>query len=285
MSINSDYMFGTGAWTAQPRQYIVSLYGLYGPRDNNWLPVSAIIRLLGLLDVDAQSVRSSISRLKRREVVTPRRVNGVAGYALKEDRAQIMIQGDERIFGQYRASVDDGWILVGFSVPESERDRRHLLRSNLGQRGFGTVAPGLWIAPAHLRDETVAMLEDLQLEEYVEVFTGGYLGLGELQERARNWWDFDQLETVYQEFIDRNSGLRARPGRRAGDFGEIAFARYVTIVTEWRRLPFADPGLPLEIVGKDWIGLRAQRLFTELRATYDQPARDYARSVIEECSR
>ena len=57
-----------------PRSLIVSLYGAYGRApDESPVPVAALIRLLGALGVDAPSVRSSVSRLKRRGLLLPRR--------------------------------------------------------------------------------------------------------------------------------------------------------------------------------------------------------------------
>ena len=80
--------------------------------------------------------------------------------------------GDARIFGRRRAEESDGWLLVVFSVPESERDKRHQLRSQLTRLGFGTVAPGVWVAPGHLADEAAEVLARRGLAGYVDLFRG-----------------------------------------------------------------------------------------------------------------
>ena len=103
-------------------------------------------------------MRSSISRLKRRGLLDAA-PDGVAGYALSEEAREILAEGDGRIFGRRRAEPSDGWVLVVFCVPEAERDQRHELRSQLTWLGFGTVSPGVWIAPAHLSDEAGEMLD------------------------------------------------------------------------------------------------------------------------------
>ena len=36
------------------------------------------------------------------------------------------------------------------------------------------------------------------------------------------------------------------------------------MLTEWRRLPYLDPGLPLDVLPPDWNGSRAAELFTDL---------------------
>ncbi|MFE7517588.1 hypothetical protein ACFU8I_41130, partial [Streptomyces sp. NPDC057540] len=63
-----------------PRSLIVSLYGAYGRApDESPVPVAALIRLLGVLGVDAPSVRSSVSRLKRRGLLLPGRTAAGGG--------------------------------------------------------------------------------------------------------------------------------------------------------------------------------------------------------------
>src|SRR5215472_15919383 len=55
--------------TAQPRQLIVTVYGLYGRAEGGWMSVASLVSLLADLGVDEPAVRSSISRLKRREIL------------------------------------------------------------------------------------------------------------------------------------------------------------------------------------------------------------------------
>lgn len=277
----SDASSGGIPWTVQPRQMVISLYGLYAPRDTYWLPVASVVSLLGDLDIDGQSVRSAIYRLKRRGVLIPRQTGGAAGYELSAATAVNVAEGDARIFGHFRASADDGWIIIAFSVPEAEREKRHLLRSSLARRGCGTVAPGLWIAPQHLHDELVTLLQRLELAEYVDIFRADYLGLGDLIDRAQYWWNFDHLRSIYADFIARRSEDRRKVFGQEDVSPLAAFQRYVPMITEWRRLPFADPGLPLEIVGDNWIGIQAHDLFSQLRARYADIARKHALSVIE----
>ena len=261
------------AGVPQPRQLIVSLYGLYAREHGSWLSVAAVVRLMAALGVEEPAVRSSISRLKRRGLLDARRVEGVAGYALTEVAQEILADGDARIFGRRRADEADGWLLVVFSVPESERDRRHQLRSQLTRLGFGTVAPGVWVAPGHLADEAAEVLDRRGLAGYVELFRGAHLG--DVRDQVARWWDLDQLHGRYAEFLDRQEPVRARvdPGQ--------SFADYVRLLTDGRRLPYADPGLPLDLLPADWNGARAADLFGELSERLADPAHDHARRLID----
>jgi phenylacetic acid degradation operon negative regulatory protein len=270
---------GAMAPTAQPRHLIVTVYGLYAREGGGWLSVASLIELLAALGVDEPAVRSSISRLKRRGILLARRHGGAAGYELSEEALAILREGDDRIFRRERATVGDGWMLAVFSVPEAERHKRHVLRSQLTRLGFGTAAPGVWIAPAHLHDATADMLRRLQLDTYADLFRGDHLAFGDLAAKVRGWWDLDELERHYREFLDAHTP-EARSGGSRDD--RRAFAGYVRVLTDWRRLPYLDPGLPEDLLPDGWIGIRAADLFFDLRSRLEDRARAYVMDTIKE---
>jgi phenylacetic acid degradation operon negative regulatory protein len=288
---------GGDAFSAQPRALIVTIYGLYARDAGGWLSISALIRLMAELGADEPAVRSATSRLKQRGLLEPRRRDGAAGYGLTGRGLAILAEGDLRIFQRPRASGSDGWLLAVFSVPEDQRSRRHALRSRLAWLGFGSVAAGVWIAPAQLAAETKTVLVADGLAGYVSLFTADYLAFGDVRDQVGRWWDLDRLEQLYQAFIDsawpvlarweashagRGDHGQAFAGR--GDHGQAfagrgdhgqAFADYVRLLTAWRRLPFLDPGLPAELLPDDWHGARAAELFARLSGLLAGPASEH----------
>ncbi|MFJ9828712.1 PaaX family transcriptional regulator C-terminal domain-containing protein [Streptomyces sp. NPDC101160] len=246
-----------------PRSLIVSLYGAYGRSpDGAPLAVAELIRLLGALGVDAPSVRSSVSRLKRRGLLLPRKTaEGAAGYALSDDARMLLDDGDRRIYARDEPRLADGWVLAVFSVPEAERHKRHLLRSRLARLGFGTAAPGVWIAPARLYGETRHTLERLELSPYVDLFRGDHLGFAATAEAVARWWDLPSIAKLHEEFLDAHEPvLRAGPPATPED----AYRAYLLALDSWRRLPYADPVLPLELLPENWPGTRSAEVFLAL---------------------
>jgi phenylacetic acid degradation operon negative regulatory protein len=270
------------AQSARPRHLIVTAYGLYARSDGGWLSVAALILLLADLGVDEPAVRSAISRLKRRGILAARRHDGSAGYELSAEALAILREGDARIFRQRRAALADGWVLAVFSVPESQRHHRHVLRSELTRLGFGMVAPGVWIVPAHPQDKTADTLRRLGLDSYADLFHADHLAFSDLAGKIRRWWDLDELERLYQAFIRTHEPvLRRWEQDEAGApvSGRDAFAAYVRALTDWRRLPYSDPGLPAELLPSGWTGIRAAEAFFALRALLEEPARAYVAQV------
>jgi phenylacetic acid degradation operon negative regulatory protein len=268
----------------QPRQLIVTVYGLYARDAEGWLPVAGLVRLLGELGIGPQAVRSSISRLKRRDALRSVRRCGAAGYSLAPSMAEILGEGDRRIFGHLPARLADGWVQVVFTVPEAQRGKRHELRSRLAGLGFGPMAPGVWVAPGTRADEVRVALARQGLTGFVDLFRGQYLageefGYPPLAQRVREWWDLAEIEARYAAFVADHRPLARRVARREPSPGE-AFAAYVRMLTVWRRLRYLDPGLPLELLPDRWTGVAAAELFDQLDAALRPVAEEHAATVI-----
>jgi phenylacetic acid degradation operon negative regulatory protein len=269
----------------QLQQLIVTICALHARGDHQSLAVAELIKLLATLDVDEAAARSALSRLKKRGVLLPARKAGNAAYRLDPQLEDVFEEGDERIFAPRRAKPGDRWLLAAFSVPESQRNLRHQLRRVLAGRGFGTVAAGLWIAPefvhAHLRRE----LEREGLLEFVEFFAADLLD-DEIARRVAQWWDLEALAALYAGFtaafepVLERWGTEAKAAGRESEDEARAFADDVLLLTAWRRLPYLDPGLPVEFLPEDWQGIAAERLFTTLHARLAGPAARHAARVL-----
>jgi phenylacetic acid degradation operon negative regulatory protein len=267
-----------------PRALIVSLFGLYARDLGGWLSVSTLVRLMADLGVDEQATRSAVFRLKKRAWLDAEKDGRTAGYRASAEALEILAEGDDRIYGRRRAHAGEGWLLVVFSVPESERDKRHQLRSTLTRLGLGTIGPGTWVAPGHLDTAVLGALDRAGLRGFTDVFRAAHLSAAPPRETIAAWWDLDALEATYADYLRRFEGVAARwedaDLREAGPGDARAFADYVPAVTAWRRLPYLDPGLPLEALPADWIGVRAEALFGRFRALLAEPAARHVRAVV-----
>ncbi|MFC9220786.1 PaaX family transcriptional regulator C-terminal domain-containing protein [Streptomyces hygroscopicus] len=263
----------------RPGSLIMTLFGLYARSRSNWLSVSALVRLMADLGVEGAAVRSAVSRMKRRGVLTSERHAGAAGYALAAPTLETLAEGDARIFERTRADTADGWILVVFSVPESEREKRYELRTSLTRLGFGTAAPGIWIAPGNLKAETERALDRRGLSAYVDIFTGHHVAFGDLRSKVRIWWDLDELTELYANFLRHHRPL-LDSWSAAESTPQDAFRAYIPLLTQWRQLPYRDPGLPLALLPPGWNGVTAGEVFDELNRLLSAPAREHALAAI-----
>lgn len=118
-------------------------------------------------------------------------------------------------------------------------------------------------------------LDRLGLTSYTEIFRGDYLGAGDVSARLSQWWDLEELAALYDAFVDGFADLTQADLSPAD-----AFAAYAPMLTAWRRLPYLDPGLPLEHLSDHWAGLAAGALFADLDALLRKPADVHAQSVM-----
>ncbi|OSZ45878.1 transcriptional regulator [Alcaligenes faecalis] len=264
-----EFIAGRGWSHEEPahHQYILTIFGLYARPSGKAISIAAVVRLLAELDVESASVRSAISRLKKKGVLVSRKMGGSNGYALLDDLEPHMQAGDERIFSPHSASIGDPWLLVSFSVPESERQQRYKIRTGLDRMGFGTVAAGLYIGPARLQSDVVEYIREHQLWDYVELFIVEPSGFSDIKSKVARWWDLDGLAAKYREFINiyqPEVAIWQSFMRDGGGTPREAFRTYIPLLTQWRRLPFLDPGLPLELLPESWAGVTAGKIFNDL---------------------
>lgn len=255
------------------QQLIVTIYGLYGRSSGDALPVSVLISMLGDLGYDAPGVRSSVSRLKAKGVLKSVRRDGVAKYELSETVLDVFREGDRRIFAAEQSPALDSWVLAVFSVPESMRNRRHQLRSELSGLGFGSVASGVWIAPARILERARERLTSRGLIQFVDFFTGDYLFDGPMRPKVAEWWDLKAIDEQFTEFLDLYDGAgelwaglvgsdpAAALAASTADLRRDAFRYYIPMLTLWRRFPYRDPNLPLEYLPEGWHGPAVRKTF------------------------
>ena len=124
---------------------------------------------LAELDVDEASVRSALSRFKRRGILVSKSQNGVQGYALSAEARKTFELGDSRVLERRESPRDEGWVLVAFSIPEKNRALRYQLRSRLIRVGFAQVTGGLWIAPRQLTNDVTALSKSLNIERIIDI--------------------------------------------------------------------------------------------------------------------
>jgi phenylacetic acid degradation operon negative regulatory protein len=268
-----------------PHRYRSILFDLYGAfvRDlGGWIAVADLVVLAAPLDVDEQAVRSSVSRFSRKGLLDREVRRGQVGYALSDQAEGILAEGDLRIFDKLEpARLEDGWVLATFSIPERLRAQRHQLRARLSWLGFGNLGSGLWIAPSRELQRTIDAIRELGLDGYVDVFEASYRAFREATDLVERCWDLTELQAVHGSYVERFEPVRCRWNEQAPeDDPREAYADYVAALHEWRKTPYLDPGLPIELLPRPWPGVEAAELFANLQQQLEPTARAYVHAVV-----
>jgi phenylacetic acid degradation operon negative regulatory protein len=264
-----------------PKTLILDIYGAYIRSLGGWLAVAHLLLLMADLGHDGPPVRAAISRMKRSGLLCAESRGGVAGYALTPAAMQILHDGDARLFhSSVPTSLSDGWVIAAFSVPEHARERRHRIRSQLIQLGFGQVTPGVWIAPRRMQVELSRLLARSELTQHVSIFGGAYLGFADVASVVADAWDLGALEIRYRSFIALHGGTARSFGGPRQTTDRRAFTQHMNVLAAWRRLTYLDPGLPAELLPRRWCGDQARSLFTHLHQQLERRAQSHVMSVV-----
>ncbi|MBI5029716.1 MAG: phenylacetic acid degradation operon negative regulatory protein PaaX [Chloroflexi bacterium] len=253
----------------RPQSMVITLYGDYIRHVEGSIQIGALVQLLSYFGVSNQAVRSAVSRMKRNGVLRVERKAARSLYSLSAKSAKTVEEGAVRIFQfpSRHGSWDGQWHLITYSIPESAREARDRLRQELSWMGFGMLTNGLWVSP-HDHDKEIATLaESLGIRSRMEIFTARHDGFSTPQTIAQHCWDLKAINARYTAFLKRFQPLYDEHCRLLSQGGDIEpseyFVRRFNLIHEFRRFPFLDPELPIELLPADWCGAQAADLFRQ----------------------
>jgi phenylacetic acid degradation operon negative regulatory protein len=266
-----------------PRAATLTLYGDYVlPRDGE-IGIGSLVRLLSNFGLSEQAIRSAVSRMCRSGLLKAKRANRKSYYSLTSEGHSLLTEGAQRIFRRKESQWDGNWNIVTYSIPESMRQARDRLRLELGWMGYGPLSEATWISPYDLTREVKNLLQRLNIEEYVHIFSAQHQGITEPGKIVSRCWDLGKIHQMYADFLTEYRPKLERHLKRleAGETIEPSecFVARFNLIHEYRKLPFFDPDLPLELLPDNWLRPQAAALFDEYHGLLTEKANEYFNSV------
>jgi len=249
---------------ASARSLLLTVLGEYVLPGGRPVWTSALLELLGDLDVAEKAARQAIMRTADHGWIEASRIGRETRWALTPAGTELLADGTERIYGFAAGGEpwDGRWLVLTAAVPENSRPLRQRLRTRLGWAGFGSASPGVWVTPRVAREpDARKVLEELGLVEGSWSFVASAGEIGDERSLVRAAWDLDEVEARYEDFVELVGRRRPRTDRQA-------LVAQVRLVQEWRRFPLLDPGLPRELLPPRWSGNRAAEVFRERHAAW-----------------
>ena len=228
----------------------------------------ALVSVLALFGIEDKSGRQALARTAAEGWLASERVGRQVRWSLTPHGQRLLSQGAQRIysFGRDDVQWDGRWLLLLVSVPESQRDLRHRIRSQLNWAGFGSPAAGVWVSPhASHQAEGQRILAEAGITSSAMSFVASYGQVGSQELLVARSWDLGALEQRYESFIEEFTGL-------APATDEAALRAQTLLVHEWRRFPFLDPRLPAQLLPDNWSGVKAADLFHTRHADWHPAA-------------
>lgn len=240
-------------------------------QDNVW--TSSLITGLATLGVTENGARTAIHRANQKGIIQVRKRGREAQCSIGDFGKRIFLEGARSVYGFHAESPDwDGrWLVVLVTVPESQRDVRHFIKTRLRWTGMGSPTPGIWIAP-RINRVAIEMLEELDLKNQIHSYVGKFGPLGDEAAMVLAAWNIAEIELLYRGFISRFESLRASTDRDG-------FRAYINLIQAWRKFPYIDPQLPRRFLPDPWIGRKAAEFFRERHGQWSAAAMRFWREI------
>lgn len=162
---------------------------------------------------------------------------------------------DYPFYRNYLDRWDKKFRLVIYCVSEKERARRDSIRWILQSFRLIPIAKSFWITPHNISKELIEKLRLVNLEKYLKILEAQF-HYGDFH----NLINIEGLNNKYKALSQMlEKAIRTIKSRRTRiDIFRRGFLTYQELIKQ-------DPGLPVELLPKDWYGLKVRKEFIRLQ--------------------
>jgi len=259
-----DDLDSAGGSRRTPQQLLIAFFGaMVLDRDRDFINAQVYLQVLADLGVGESAARATLSRMVRTGFLHRIQSGRTAAFGLTARARELLRHGSDRVDSPAPFTpTSDDWTLLSYSVPETRRDLRHKLRSQLLWAGFGRLRDGLWIAPGVVDvDEIIAMAGSS--ESVAVAFAGRPLSGMSPAEFIPAAWDLSQIAAEHAHFIGtwRHVPPESDP-----------LATYTALVADWLHLLRQAPRLPVSCLPQPWPADESVTTFAAATARLREPA-------------
>jgi len=282
MTLADEGPNGLGIRRVSPVRQVLTIFGDYWWHVGEPMPTGALVAALADLGVKEPAARATLTRMTRSGLLSADRAGRRTVHRLT-DRAVAIVDEEAAwldSFGLEEAPWDGLWSVLAFSIPESQRAKRHLARSHLKWLGFAPLYDGVWISPGDRASEAMAHLRELDVRDVTSMRASLDTSIEGGPQAA---WKLDAVAAQYREFTDVLQAA-ASPGN-----AKEAFVERTRLMLAWQAFRVLDTGMPVELVPTGWprrvARLAWARRYNALGGAAEARLREHVGAIAEELSR
>lgn len=151
---------------------------------------------------------------------------------------------------------DGKWRILSYEIPERKREMRDRLRRQVSSWGLGPWHRSFWITPHPIIPDLKQLVSNKEEEQYVQAFESEHV-FGNRSVLIEKVWETSNLEKKYRLLFKSWHDMLSTQDSKFTKLNKVISA-YIAILRQ-------DPGLPTELVGDQWIGFEAIKLYKEIR--------------------
>ncbi|MCQ5364845.1 phenylacetic acid degradation operon negative regulatory protein PaaX [Anoxybacillus salavatliensis] len=267
------------------RSLIFTIYGDYIRHYGNQIWIGSLIRLLKEFGHNAQATRAAISRMSKQGWIQSKKKGNKSYYSLTDRGVKRIEEAAKRIYKIKPEKWDGKWRILIYTIPEEKRNLRDELRKELIWSGFGTISNSCWLSPNPLEKQVYDLIDKYDIQPYVDFFISEYNGPHTSAQLVEKCWNIEEINKKYEEFISIYSQKYIIDKHKVQK-GEISdaecFVERTQLVHEYRKFLFIDPGLPEDLLPKEWMGNHAASLFSDYYKILAKPANRFFEEVFKD---
>ena len=247
--------------------------------DKIW--IGMLIDMASLFHIDSRAVRTSIYRLTKDKWFTSGKQGRKSYYQLTKISKKRFASVDNHL---YKAPLltKTNWCRV--LLLDRKHKNKDNLQRELGWLGFGTLAGGTYLHPNGDLETVQNIISFLKMKDSVVIMTGEETTLATpkgLQKMGAMCWDLPQLAKRFNAFIKTFTPIQEALHKNPEITPEQAFVIRTLILHEYRRVMVHCPILLAELLPKNWSGLYAYQLCSDVYKITLEKSENYMHHLAE----
>lgn len=203
-----------------------------------------------------QKTKGTIASMINKGLVEKEDLTGVVKYRIT-DKGLNALCLEFPYFRFLHTEWDGTWRIISYEIPEAKRHLRDSLRREMRGWGLGPWHRSFWLTPHPIIPNLRELVGGKEEQKYVQAFESTHV-YGDMNDLVEKVWEKSSLDKTYKDlFKNWHESLSS---------AEDNFAKMTEVVYSFIRVVRDDPGLPKGLMGKDWIGFEAMKLYSEIRS-------------------
>ena len=247
------------------------------------LPSALFVKLLGAFGIEAPVARVAIDRVCKRGLLDRTREGRLALYRYSKAAAELRLRRVLPLmrFGEDIEPWDGTWTMLLTSVPETRKELRARLRTQMAALGFVHYYDAVWVKPNHSSIPLAqAAIAELGIDQGAVFSTRFHGGSGPAADPLQSY-DIAAVQTHYQAFLTRFAPLCKTPYRRLE--GPEPLVLRTRLMDAWRTTIKLDPMLPAELLPQDFGRAKARQVFLAAYDALGPGAQAVVRDMARDC--
>ena len=230
-----------------------------------------LLSLILLSDVNFTNVNFDNTLQSVFDLTLNQKTKGTISGMLREEKIKSETSGSYQLtekgfytlclkfpFFRFLRDTWDGKLrILSYEIPEKKRELRDRLRREISGWGLGPWHRSFWLTPHPIIENLRTLVYQKEEEQYLQAFESKHVA-GNLDILIEKVWQKSILDKKYRDLFKTWHGILSG--------GEEKLAKFRIVVNQYVEILKSDPGLPPELIGKNWIGFEAFSIFKEIRS-------------------